>query len=75
MLDLILVLMYNIDSETAMELCVTIFMQAIIGIVKGGIYMKRVDSWEVGYRYIDYNAFAYDLASSGFGSFNTAVVK
>lgn len=37
--------------------------------------IKVVDGWESGYRYIDYNAFAYDLATSGFGSFNTAVVK
>ena len=37
--------------------------------------IKIVDGWELGYRYIDYMAFAYDLATSGFGSFNTAVVK
>ena len=37
--------------------------------------IKIVDGWEAGYRYIDYNAFAYDLATSGLGSFNTAVVK
>ena len=37
--------------------------------------VKVVDGWETGYRYVDYNAFAYDLATSGFGSFNTAKVS
>lgn len=36
--------------------------------------IKVVDGWKSGYRYVDYNAFAYDLATSGFGSFNTARV-
>lgn len=34
--------------------------------------IKVVDGWSYGYRYVDYNAFAFDLATSGFGSFNTA---
>lgn len=38
-------------------------------------FIKVVDGWIDGYRYIDYKAFAYDLASSGFGSFNTAEVN
>lgn len=38
-------------------------------------FIKIVDGWEAAYRYIDYEAFAYDLATSGFGSFNTATVK
>lgn len=33
------------------------------------------DGWERGERYIDYEAFAYDLISSGFGSFNTVIMK
>ena len=33
------------------------------------------DGWEYGKRYIDYQAFAYDLATSGFGSFNTIIVN
>ena len=38
-------------------------------------FIKVVDGWSSGYKYIDYNAFAYDLATSGFGSFNTVVLK
>lgn len=37
--------------------------------------IKVADGWEKGTRYIDYNAFAYDLVTSGFGSFNTTVIK
>lgn len=33
------------------------------------------DGWDRGYRYIDYEAFAYDLIASGFGSFNTITMK
>jgi len=33
------------------------------------------DGWTTGQRYIDYEAFTYDLISSGFGSFNTVVLK
>lgn len=33
------------------------------------------DGWETTKRYIDYSAFAYDLATSGFGSFNTVTMK
>jgi hypothetical protein len=36
-----------------------------------GVY----DGWTSGQRYIDYEAFAYDLIHSGFGSFNTVIVK
>jgi len=37
--------------------------------------IKVSDGWEGSYRYIDYDAFAYDLVTSGFGSFNTIEVK
>lgn len=33
------------------------------------------DGWSRSKRYIDYEAFAYDLVSSGFGSFNTIIMK
>ena len=33
------------------------------------------DGWKSTRRYIDYEAFAYDLISSGFGSFNTVIMK
>lgn len=33
------------------------------------------DGWSYTKRYIDYEAFAYDLISSGFGSFNTVIMK
>lgn len=33
------------------------------------------DSWSTNKRYIDYSAFAYDLITSGFGSFNTVTMK
>lgn len=33
------------------------------------------DGWECTKRYIDYEAFAFDLISSGFGSFNTVIMK
>ena len=33
------------------------------------------DGWKASYRYIDYNAFAYDLMNSGFGSFNTMQIN
>ncbi len=32
------------------------------------------DGWESSKRYIDYNAFAYDLLTSGFGSFNKIIM-
>ncbi|MFP3153434.1 hypothetical protein LQZ18_03210 [Lachnospiraceae bacterium ZAX-1] len=38
-------------------------------------FIQIVDGWKNAYRYIDYNAFAYDLVTSGFGSFNTTIVK
>lgn len=33
------------------------------------------DGWKKTVRYIDYEAFAFDLISSGFGSFNTVIMK
>ena len=37
--------------------------------------MVRVsDGWQGSYRYIDYNDFAHNLISSGFGSFNTVYI-
>lgn len=33
------------------------------------------DGWTSARRYIDYEAFAYDLVTSGFGSFNTIKMK
>ena len=33
------------------------------------------DGWYRHVRYIDYEAFAYDLISAGFGSFNTVIMK
>lgn len=33
------------------------------------------DGWKRESRYIDYEAFAFDLISSGFGSFNTVIMK
>lgn len=38
-------------------------------------FIYIVDGWAASYRYIDYNAFAKDLVTSGFGSFNTTIVK
>ena len=32
-------------------------------------------SWTTYKRFIDYSAFAYDLVTSGFGSFNTVTMK
>ena len=33
------------------------------------------DGWTTYKRFIDYSAFAYDLVTSGFGSFNTVTMK
>lgn len=33
------------------------------------------DGWSTSKKYIDYSAFAYDLITSGFGSFNTITMK
>lgn len=33
------------------------------------------DGWSTSKKYIDFSAFAYDLISSGFGSFNTVTMK
>ena len=37
--------------------------------------IRVYDGWTTSTRYIDYEAFAYDLISSGFGSFNTIIMK
>lgn len=38
-------------------------------------FIQVYDGWSRGKRYIDYEAFAYDLVTSGFGSFNTVIMK
>lgn len=49
----------------------------ILGIKTTKTYnmIEVVDGHETKKRFIDYNAFAYDLISSGFGSFNTITMK
>lgn len=49
----------------------------ILGIKTTKTYnmIEVYDGWKTTKRYIDYSAFAYDLATSGFGSFNTVTMK
>lgn len=49
----------------------------VLGITTKKTYnmIEVYDGWSNSKRYIDYSAFAYDLASSGFGSFNTVTMK
>lgn len=63
---------------------VTVCGYKIYKITKKGIFgnstktynmIEVYDGWSSGKRYIDYKAFAYDLLTSGFGSFNTISMK
>lgn len=38
-------------------------------------FVAVADSWKTSVRWVDYNAFAYDLVSAGVGSFNTMQLK
>lgn len=42
---------------------------------KRRIFIAVIDSWKEAQRYIDWDAFAYDLVHAGFGSFNTMELK
>lgn len=46
-----------------------------IKITKTYDMVQVYDGWSTNKKYIDYSAFAYNLITSGFGSFNTITMK